>query len=123
PGAPLWHEAVASRDALAYVRAAGSPEEQEEAYRLLYPAYGTYVGGAVGDWVPGVGIVPYAGAVFAGHIAGRIRGRQIARQTRASQAEEIAGASDGQPTSERFGVVPVAGEAPSRKLTLSPAGV
>jgi hypothetical protein len=90
PGAPLWHEAVASRDALAYVRAAGSPEEQEEAYRLLYPAYGTYVGGAVGDWVPGAGIVPYAGAVVAGHIAGRIRGRQVARQTRAAEAQPIA---------------------------------
>src|SRR5439155_26059978 len=90
PGPPLWHEAVASRDALAYVRAAGSPEEQEEAYRLLYPAYGTYVGGAVGDFVPGAGLVPYAGAVVAGHIAGRIRGRQVARQTRMADAEQIA---------------------------------
>jgi hypothetical protein len=89
PGAPLWHEAVASRDALAYVRAAGSPEEQEEAYRLLYPAYGTYVGGAVGDLVPGVGMIPYAGAVITGHIAGRIRGRYVARQTRATEAQQI----------------------------------
>jgi hypothetical protein len=74
PGVPLWHEAVASRDALAYVDANGTREDQQEAYRLLYPAYGTYVGSAVGDFVPGLGIIPYAGAVVAGHVVGRFQG-------------------------------------------------
>jgi hypothetical protein len=88
PAAPLWHEAIASRDALAYVTDFGSPEEQEEAYRLLYPAYGTYAGGAIGDFLPGVGVIPYAGAVVAGHIAGRIQGRRIADETRATQLRQ-----------------------------------
>jgi hypothetical protein len=87
PCAPLWYEAVASRDALAYVRTNGSPEDQEEAYRLLYPAYGTYVGSAVGGFLPGVGIIPYAGAVVGGHVAGRIEGRRIADQTRRAIAQ------------------------------------
>jgi hypothetical protein len=91
PGAPLWHEAVASRDALAYVEASGSPEEQQEAYRLLYPAYGTYVGSAVSDFVPGLGIIPYAGAVVAGHVAGRVQGRFVASETDTSDAEPTAG--------------------------------
>jgi hypothetical protein len=88
PAAPLWHEAIASGDALAYVVESGSPEDQEEAYRLLYPAYGTYVGGAAGDLLPGAGFIPYAGSVVAGHIVGRIRGRTIANQTRATQAKQ-----------------------------------
>jgi hypothetical protein len=81
PGAPLWHEAVASRDALAYVEANGSPDEQREAYRLLYPAYGTYVGNAVSDFVPGLGIIPYAGAVVVGHVAGRVQGSSVASES------------------------------------------
>jgi hypothetical protein len=86
---PLWHEAVASRDALRYIDATGSPEDQEEAYRLLYPAYGTYVGGAVGDILPGAKIIPYAGAVVAGHIAGRIQGRRIAGETRLAEVQQL----------------------------------
>jgi len=86
PGAPLWHEAMASRDALAYVQANGSPEEQQEAYRLLYPAYGTYVGSAIGDVVPGAGILPYAGAVVTGHIVGRVRGQFLPTETPNSDA-------------------------------------
>lgn len=88
PGAPLWYEAVASRDALQYVAATGSPADQEEAYRLLYPAYGTYVGNTVGGFLPGVGIVPYAGAVVAGHIAGRIQGRRVANESRAAERQQ-----------------------------------
>lgn len=89
PAVPLWHEAVASRDALRYMDTTGSPEAQEEAYRLLYPAYGTYVGGAVGDLVPGAGIIPYAGAVVAGHIAGRVQGRRIAGETRMAEVRQL----------------------------------
>ena len=85
PGAPLWHEAVASRDALAYVKANGSREQQEEAYRLLYPAYGTYVGSAIGDFVPGAAIIPYAGAVVAGHIVGRVQGALTASEQPSEQ--------------------------------------
>jgi len=87
PGAPLWHEGVASRDALAYVEANGSVEDQREAYRLLYPAYGTYVGSAVSDFVPGLGIIPYAGAVVVGHVAGRVQGHIVASETPAEDEQ------------------------------------
>jgi hypothetical protein len=88
PGFPLWHEAVATRDALAYLKDKGSAEEQKEAYRLLYPAYGTYVGSAVGDFVPGVGFVSYAGAVVVGHVAGRVQGRLLSDQARTNAVAE-----------------------------------
>jgi hypothetical protein len=100
PGAPLWHEARATGDALAYVRASGTADEQEEAYRLLYPAYGTYVGNAVGDFLPGAGIVPYAGAVVAGHVAGRLRGRNIARATQAATEPQHVSESAEQPAND-----------------------
>ncbi|MGC3968829.1 MAG: hypothetical protein QM775_16110 [Pirellulales bacterium] len=71
PVVPLWHEAVATSDALDYIREFGSADDEREAYKLLYPAYGTYIGGAVGDWVPGYGWATYAAAVVGGHAAGR----------------------------------------------------
>lgn len=88
PIVPLYHEAVASRDALGYVVATRPPEEQEEAYRLLYPAYGTYVGNAAGSFVPGP--IPFIGSVLVGHVTGRIEGRRVAKATRrvSDQVEE-----------------------------------
>jgi hypothetical protein len=103
PGVPLWHEAVASRDALRYVSATGSPESQEEAYRLLYPAYGTYIGNAVGDILPGAGIIPYAGAVVAGHIVGRIQGHRVADENRAVEVQHF-DEPGGRPSDERKAV-------------------
>src|SRR6476660_9000124 len=50
PVMPLWHEAKATNDALGYVVQTHPPDEQKEAYRLLYPAYGTYVGNAIGNF-------------------------------------------------------------------------
>lgn len=92
PIVPLWHEAVASRDALGYVVATQPPVEQQEAYRLLYPAYGTYVGNAAGTFVPGP--IPFVGSVVVGHVAGRIEGRRVAKETRLiSHQEEEASAN------------------------------
>ena len=66
-----------------------SIEEQQEAYRLLYPAYGTYVGNAVSDFVPGLGIIPYAGAVVTGHVVGRVQGRWIASDAPSEETPPI----------------------------------
>ncbi len=70
----LYPEALATRDALGYLRTNESMEYQKEGYNTLYPAYGTYLGGNVGDWLAfpwnyaamAVGVIP-------GHIVGRIR--------------------------------------------------
>jgi hypothetical protein len=77
PIVPLYHEAIATRDALGYIREFGSEDEEREAYTLLYPAYGTYVGGAMGDFVPGYGLAVYAAAVAGGHVAGRIEAARV----------------------------------------------
>ncbi|MFO7870788.1 MAG: hypothetical protein R6V03_05080 [Kiritimatiellia bacterium] len=74
PFANLYHEAKATGDAIGYLIAEGKAQSRDEAYRILYPAYGTYVGGDIAEWLP----PPYsqigsaAGAVV-GHIVGRIK--------------------------------------------------
>lgn len=77
-GFALWQEGVATSDALGWDLATAGSRESKSAYRTLYPAYGTYVGGAaqsvavffVDGWIPYV--VPY-GAVVVGHLAGQTR--------------------------------------------------
>ena len=41
----LWQEGVASSDALSWELAVASSRESKSAYRTLYPAWGTYLGG------------------------------------------------------------------------------
>jgi hypothetical protein len=73
---PLFDEARATNDALGYSREK-DPRLLESGYKLLYPAYGTYVGGESLSTVPVVG--PLAGAIGAipGHIAGRIKASRV----------------------------------------------
>lgn len=69
PGVALWHERVATRDVMDYVTKREDRDLQREAYRILYPAYGTYVGGAIGNVVPDYADPIYLGAVIFGHAA------------------------------------------------------
>jgi hypothetical protein len=69
PVVPLWHESIATRDVLAYTEASGDEHLQREAYRILYPAYGTYVGGALGFAVPRYADPIYFCSVLIGHAA------------------------------------------------------
>ncbi len=71
PVVPLYHESVASRDVVAYLEAIGTTEQRAAASRILYPAYGTYVGSAAGSFIPGYGSPLYYVGVVGGHIAGR----------------------------------------------------
>lgn len=73
PAGPLYHEAIATEDALSYVKSTRNAATQREAYNLLYPAYGTYVGSVIRD-PAGVG---YIAAVLVGHAAGRWMSSQI----------------------------------------------
>ena len=73
PGVSLYHESVATGDALGWLQQYGDAEAQREGYNILYPAYGTYVGSAIGDpW--GIG---YVGGVLVGHAAGRWKSSQV----------------------------------------------
>jgi len=72
PFVSLYHEGVASSTALSYIETFKPLEEQKQACYLLYPAYGTYVGGNLGEYVFSTLYWPiYLGGVGVGHIVGR----------------------------------------------------
>ena len=77
PGAPLYYEAVATSDALGYLRETQPLALQKQGYNVLYPAYGTYVGGTLGQII----YDPYGlyamGMVIPGHIVGRIKSARL----------------------------------------------
>ena len=88
PIVPLFDEARATNDALGYAKDADS-ELLRSGYKLLYPAYGTYVGAEALAGFPVVG--PIAGAVGAipGHIVGRIKAGQIPEAGSADGSDEV----------------------------------
>ena len=71
PFVPLWHERIATNDALSYVETKKDARLRREAYHILYPAYGTYVGNAAGYGIPRYTYPVYFGGVLAGHASGR----------------------------------------------------
>ena len=77
PGVPLYHESIATGDALAYAQQYASPAEQKEATNVLYPAYGTYVGSALGSAIPRYANPLYYGSVVGGHVWGRTLSSRI----------------------------------------------
>ena len=69
PGVALYHEAVASKDAVSYLRDRCELQDEKSAYKILHPAYGTYIGGAFS----GLTAAPLAAiAALPGHITGRV---------------------------------------------------
>lgn len=79
PGVPLYHEAKATNDALGYLLTESDEQTQRDAYEILYPAYGTYVGGALGNVFTGYSA--YVVSVLGGHAFGRLKSGQIANGT------------------------------------------
>lgn len=75
PGVPLYHEALATNDALGYLLTEADEQTQKDAYEILYPAYGTYVGSALGGVFNGYGT--YLACVLGGHALGRMKSRQL----------------------------------------------
>ncbi len=87
PGLSLWPEAIATNDALGYLRVQENYDGEQEAYRVLYPAYATYVAGAASPLLPYGDLVIKAGAVIPGHLLGRwkansVKQEQIAKLSR-----------------------------------------
>ncbi len=74
---PLWHETIATEDAFHYFHERAEPDRIVEANRILYPAYGTYVGNGLGSIVPSYALPLYYGSVVAGHINGRALNRSV----------------------------------------------
>lgn len=90
----LRDEAVASNDVVSYVVEKKDIPLEKSAYKVLYPAYGTYVGGGVLGMIPGVG--PIGGLIGAipGHIIGRIKASNVEDPEQQEQQPE--GATDEQ---------------------------
>ena len=96
PVTPLWYEAVATNDALSYLRAEGTLEDEQAADRLLYPAYGTYVGNALSNVAPVIGTPLFVAGALGGHLAGRLQARRLAafRSIEPSSPSSIEHAND-----------------------------
>ena len=77
PVTRLWPEAIATGDAIAYAEQHKDSGLEREGYQILFPAYGTYVGGALGRFVPPVALPLYVGPVIAGHAVGRVEARMV----------------------------------------------
>lgn len=98
PISQLYPEALATGDALAYAERRGDAELVAEGRRILYPAYGTYLGGAAGQVVGlSVGLPIYAGAVVAGHVAGRAPAWQEAEPVGVTTSGELPANGDESP--------------------------
>ena len=73
----------------AYLEATGDESQFAEADRILYPAYGTYVGNAIGNFSPANAFPIYLGTTALGHVNGRMltRQRKLASAARDSNSE------------------------------------
>jgi len=70
PGFSLYVEAQATGDAIGYDIAHGLWQDEKADYKILYPAYGTYIGGLGGIFL-------YFPAVVGGHIVGRSQAADV----------------------------------------------
>ncbi|MFO7764833.1 MAG: hypothetical protein R6V33_00220 [Pelovirga sp.] len=81
PFVNLYHEARASNDALGYLREHEDYVLQREGYRIMHPAYGTYIGSNISQWVSvDLGYLIYGAAVVGGHVTGRVRGMTLPQE-------------------------------------------
>ncbi len=82
PFGALYHEAVATGDVMGYLHEYGDDEELREAYHVLYPAYGTYLGSDIAAMAPDdAAYWAINASVIAGaHMVGRVRGRRVGTQ-------------------------------------------
>lgn len=76
PLVPLWQEAEATGDTVGYTIEEKMPEEQKDSYKVLYPAYATYIAGEGLRWVPIEPWISYAAQLAVavpGHLVGRVK--------------------------------------------------
>jgi hypothetical protein len=74
----LYVEALSSNDTISYLHADGTIEEQKQGYKVLYPAYGTYVGANAALFLssPWNTLAPVLGAI-PGHVIGRAKASEV----------------------------------------------
>ncbi len=80
PGVDLYQEAQASNDAMSYFADKKDSENLKEGYKILYPAYGSYVGNNLALLVEpahAASYIIYYGSIITGHIIGRHKAAQV----------------------------------------------
>jgi len=95
PIVPLIQESRATSDALGYVIDKGMVKEEEEAYKILYPAFGSYIpSGVFGiayDYIRfegGVDIIVNVVSIVTGHVVGRIEADEVSRSSAAQKVQD-----------------------------------
>jgi hypothetical protein len=75
----MWHETIATGDAIEYMQNFGSPEDVREAFNVLYPRYGYRSGSALDSFVVfrGAGNIFSLGGAVIGHGFGRYESSKI----------------------------------------------
>lgn len=76
PLVPLYQEGVATGDTVGYHRVSSDPANEKADYKILYPAYGTYVAGEALRYIPLSYPLTYAaqlGVAIPGHVIGRVK--------------------------------------------------
>jgi hypothetical protein len=94
---PLYQEAKATGDAIGYLRDRQETEKEKSAYKILYPAYGTYIGGELLTWLsvePEVSFLIQLGFALPAHVVGRIKGARIGRRAETAAEPEALAAPD-----------------------------
>lgn len=82
PLTPLYQEAVASNDAISYAVEENLVAEEKQAYKVLYPAYMTYIAGEGLRWINidlWIQFAAQATLALPGHIVGRIKAAVVDR--------------------------------------------
>ena len=75
PGFDTYQESVATDEAIDYLKITNQRKEAVRAYRVLYPAYASYVGSYLPTYPIG-----YIGAIIGGHVWGRMEARALERE-------------------------------------------
>lgn len=76
PFAALYAEARASNDAISYLHAQPDALDEKEGYKILYPAYATYIGGETMQLAGPYPLI-YVAAVIPGHILGHYKASRV----------------------------------------------
>ena len=65
---------MASSIALSYIETNLPTEDSKQAYHLLYPAYATYAGDNLSQYIVTSAAYPvYPGSILTGHVVGRVK--------------------------------------------------
>lgn len=82
PGSPIWTDTLATRDVLAYAKETGQPSLEREVYLVLFPAWGSRVGGSAFLYAnAGQAQLLQGSLALVGHAVGRTMGAYVSEDS------------------------------------------